>query len=142
MEHSDALSFFMSDAYTQGVFIHEVFAYMFFLPYIWYLYVLFTYKTYLQMNQKIYFIMPITLFLLAVALSTGIFILAMRNFIVDRRITSMILICGIFLCGEVYRMIIVKKAKTSRENMQRYVKKCKIMYSLFFLLYLGLIITL
>lgn len=136
MDIQQALELLENDAYAQGVLLHEVFACMFFLPYMWYLYVLFTYKTYLQMNRKIYFVMPITIFLLGVAIITGIFLLAMRNFIVDIRIFCMIIALCFFLMGEIYRMIRLKKAKTSLENMQSYVKFCKIMYIFFLVVYL------
>ncbi|RDU67639.1 hypothetical protein CQA53_01140 [Helicobacter didelphidarum] len=135
MDFEENFSFFLSDAYTQGSLMHEIFTCMFILPYVWYLLVLFSHKTYLSMNNKIYFIMPITFFLLSVAIVTGIFLLSMRGFIFDLRIILMIIVCYIFLAGEIYRLVTLKKAKTSLEGMKKYTKFCKIMYFLFLLLY-------
>ncbi|MWV62278.1 hypothetical protein DCO58_05075 [Helicobacter saguini] len=136
MDNDIDFSIFLNDSYLQGTLIHEIFACLFFIPYLWYLYTLFTFKTYLNLNHKMYFITPITIFLLCVALATGIFLLAMRNFILDSKISLMIIVCIIFLAGEIYRLVSIKKAKISKENMAKYVKKAKIMYLFFFFLYL------
>lgn len=120
--------FMQNNAYVQGVFLHEIFACLFFIPYIWYLFVLYRAETFLAMNRKIYFIMPITIFLLGVGIITGGFLLAMRHFVLDIRIISMILTLAIFLSGEIYRMKSLKKAKTSLNGMQRYRQICKVMY--------------
>lgn len=125
----------INDSYLQGIFIHEIFAYMFFIPYLWYLFLLFNHKTYKVMNHKIYFVVPITIFLISVALATGIFLLAMRGFVFDIRIVLMIVVSLIFIAGEIYRIKILKKAKTSKENMQNYVRTCKIMYISFLIIY-------
>lgn len=132
-------SIFMNDSYLQGTLIHEIFACMFFLPYLWYIYTLFRFKTFLALNQKIYFIMPITFFLLSVALATGIFLLAMRGFELNFKISLMIIVFLILIIGEIYRIKILKKAKTSKEGMLHYVKICKIMYISFLALYLATI---
>ena len=129
----------LHDSYLQGKLLHEIFACMFCVPYLWYLYVLFSKKTYLYINQKIYFIAPITFFLLGVALATGIFLCAMRSFIFDFRIILMIFVFIAFFGGEIYRIISLKKAKTSKEGMQKYVRFCKILYSCFLVSYVLLI---
>lgn len=139
MDNDIDFSIFLNDSYLQGTLIHEIFACLFFIPYLWYLYILFTFKTYLNLNHKMYFITPITIFLLCVALATGIFLLAMRGFMLDSRILLMIIIYAIFFAGEIYRLVSIKKAKISKENMQKYVKICKIMYIVFFFLYIFLI---
>ncbi len=133
------LEIILSDAYVQGIFIHEIFACLFFIPYIWYLYILYTYKTFLDMNKKIYFVMPITIFLLSVSIVTGGFLLAMINFMFDIRIIFMMFILIIFLFGEIYRIKRLKKAKISIEGMQKYVNICKKMYFLFLILYVCII---
>ena len=120
-----------SDAYMQGIFLHEIFACLFFIPYLWYLFILYRAKTFLDMNRKIYFVMPITIFLLGVGIITGGFLLAMRGFILDIRIIVMIFALLLFLIGEIYRMKTLKKARTSKEGMQRYRQTCKIMYLIF-----------
>ena len=120
-----------SDAYMQGIFLHEIFACLFFIPYLWYLFILYRAKTFLDMNRKIYFVMPITIFLLGVGIITGGFLLAMRGFILDIRIIVMIFALLLFLIGEIYRMKTLKKARTSKEGMQRYRQICKIMYLIF-----------
>lgn len=123
--------FMQNDAYTQGVFLHEIFACLFFIPYIWYLIILYRAETFLVMNKKIYFVMPITIFLLGVGIITGGFLLAMRHFLLDIRIIFMVFILAIFLAGEIYRMKSLKKAKTSLIGMQRYRQICKVMYICF-----------
>ena len=121
----DSLHTFMeSDAYMQGIFLHEIFACLFFIPYLWYLFILYRAKTFLDMNRKIYFVMPITIFLLGVGIITG-------GFILDIRIIVMIFALLLFLIGEIYRMKTLKKARTSKEGMQRYRQTCKIMYLIF-----------
>ena len=120
-----------SDAYMQGIFLHEIFACLFFIPYLWYLFILYRAKTFLDMNRKIYFVMPITIFLLGVGIITGGFLLAMRGFILDIRIIVMIFALLLFLIGEIYRMKTLKKARISKEGMQRYRQTCKIMYLIF-----------
>ena len=120
-----------SDAYMQGIFLHEIFACLFFIPYLWYLFILYRAKTFLDMNRKIYFVMPITIFLLGVGIITGGFLLAMRGFILDIRIIVMIVALLLFLVGEIYRMKTLKKARISKEGMQRYRQTCKIMYLIF-----------
>ena len=85
----------------------------------------------MDMNRKIYFVMPITIFLLGVGIITGGFLLAMRGFILDIRIIVMIVTLLLFLVGEIYRMKTLKKARISKEGMQRYRQTCKIMYLIF-----------
>lgn len=132
----DSLHTFMqNDAYVQGMFLHEIFAYLFFIPYFWYLFILYRAKTFLEMNRKIYFVMPITIFLLGVSIITGGFLLAMRGFVFDMRIIVMIAALLFFLVGEIYRMKTLKKAKTSKDSMQTYRKTCKIMYILFIVVF-------
>lgn len=141
MQNDIDFSIFTNDSYLQGMFIHEIFACLFFIPYLWYLFTFFRFKTFLALNQKIYFITPITIFLLSVALATGIFLLAMRGFSLDFRISLMIIVFAFFLGGEIYRLVRLKKAKISKEGMISYVRFCKIMYILFFFLYLFLIMV-
>ena len=124
-----------SDAYMQGIFLHEIFACLFFIPYLWYLFILYRAKTFLDMNRKIYFVMPITIFLLGVGIITGGFLLAMRGFILDIRIIVMIFALLLFLIGEIYRMKTLKKARISKEGMQRYRQICKIMYLIFVIVF-------
>ena len=124
-----------SDAYMQGIFLHEIFACLFFIPYLWYLFILYRAKTFLDMNRKIYFVMPITIFLLGVGIITGGFLLAMRGFILDIRIIVMIFALLLFLIGEIYRMKTLKKARISKEGMQRYRQICKIMYLTFVIVF-------
>ncbi len=130
----------VNEAYLQGVFIHECLSYFFVPVYIWYIYVMLRRKSFLDMNRRIYLTAPITIFLLSVAIFTGLFTLAMRNFAMDFGIFYMIVVCLIFLAGEIYRMVSLKRAKTSRENMQRYVKKFCIMYMIFILLYISILV--
>lgn len=132
-------TFMPNDAYMQGVFLHEIFACLFFIPYIWYLVILYRAKTFLIMNRKIYFVMPITIFLLGVGIITGGFLLAMRHFILDIRIIAMIFVLAIFLFGEIYRMKTLKKATISLREMQRYKKICKVMYIFFIIMLFCLI---
>ncbi|STQ87070.1 hypothetical protein LS73_006065 [Helicobacter muridarum] len=128
-----------TQGYLQGIFIHEIFACLLLLPYIAYLYVLFLSKTFLQLNHKVFLIMPITLLLLSVALSSGIFLLAMRGFESDIKIASMIMLFIIFISGEIYRIRTLRKSKTSRQGMQKYVKQCKIIYITFLMLHIACI---
>lgn len=139
MQETLHIMFEKNDAYMQGIFLHEMFACLFFVPYISYLIILYRAETFLTMNKKIYFVMPITVFLLGVGLITGIFLLSMRCFIIDIRILFMILVLLLFIVGEIYRIKTLKKATTSLEGMQRYRYICKIMY-LFFIAVLFCII--
>ncbi len=128
-----------TDAYMQGIFIHEIFAYLFFVPYVWYLYNFYTYKTFLELNKKVYFVMPITICVLSISIVTGIFLLAMRGFVFDIRIVLMMIVLIIFLIGEICRIKSLKRSKTSIINMQRYVDTFKKMYIAFLLLYIVII---
>ncbi|TLD81122.1 hypothetical protein [Helicobacter trogontum] len=124
-----------NDAYMQGIFLHEIFACLFFIPYLWYLFILYRAKTFLDMNRRIYFVMPITIVLLGVGIITGGFLLAMRSFIFDVRIVVMIVVLMLFLAGEIYRMKTLKKARTSKASMQVYRRTCKIMYIAFMIIF-------
>ncbi|RDU71048.1 hypothetical protein CQA66_07060 [Helicobacter aurati] len=128
-----------TEAYLHGVFLHEVFACLLVFPYIAYLYVLMRFRTFLQLNHRIFLIMPLTFLLLGIALVSGIFLLAMRGFVYDTKIILMLLVFGILLFGEIYRLKILRKAKISRQAMQRYVRKCLMMYLTFFFLHIALI---
>ncbi len=136
----DSLHIFIdNDAYGQGVFLHEFFACLFFIPYLWYLFILYNAKTFLEMNRKIYFVMPITIFLLGVGIITGGFLLAMRHFVLDTRIIAMVFVYILFLIGEIYRMKTLKKAKTNLASMQKYRHICKIMYLCFIAIFVCVI---
>lgn len=132
----DSLHIIMqNDAYTQGIFLHEIFACLFFIPYLWYLFILYRAKTFLEMNRRMYFVVPVTIFLLGVGIITGGFLLAMRSFIFDMRIVVMIAVLIFFLMGEIYRMKTLKKARISKTGMQIYRRTCKIMYVTFLIVF-------
>lgn len=116
------------NSYIHGILIHKIFSYIFFIPFLWYLYALFSFKTYLALNKKMFFIMPITFFLIFTSLFTGIFLLAMRGFFIDLKVLLMIVVISIFLVGEIIRLKKIKFAKTSEQNMCLYVKFCRTMY--------------
>lgn len=125
-----------SEAYAQGIWLHEILMGLFCIPYICYLVILYRSQTFLAMNRRIYLTMPITIFLLGAGLITGGFLLAMRHFVLDWRILCMIVLLSIFLVGEIYRMKSVKKARISESGMQRYRTICKRMYLCFLALFI------
>lgn len=127
------------NAFNQALAFHAFFAFLVVLPYIWNLFVLYTYKTYLGINQKMFFIMPLTFFLLSVNFFTGIFLHSMMVFKFSLKIYLMLFIVIIFIVGEILRIIKLKNSKISAERMKIYTLFCKRMYILFVVLYLILL---
>ncbi|PAF43275.1 hypothetical protein [Helicobacter sp. 11S02629-2] len=130
MDHS------IINPYMDGRTLHQIFASLLFIPYVWYIYVLFTFKTYKALNSKLFFIMPIVFFLVAVSFFSGIFLLAMRHFVMDFKISAMIFVFLCYAIGEGVRLKKIKFARTSEERFAKYVKGCKIMYICFLVLYI------
>ncbi|PAF53696.1 hypothetical protein BKH42_04145 [Helicobacter sp. 13S00482-2] len=129
----------IAKAFNDSVFFHSFFMYFMPVPFIINLYTLFNQKEYIRVNRKIWFVMPIIFFLIAVAFFTGIFLLAMGHFIIDAKIIMMIVVTLFIFLGEIFRIRRLKIAKTKEEFMISYLKICKILYLIDLILCLLLI---
>ena len=83
------------------------------------------------MNKKIWFIAPITFFLLSVAVLSGVNLWAFGHIELSLSLIGMITFCLFVLVGEIFRIKILKVARrTNLAAMQSYVRFSKILYIL------------
>lgn len=129
----------IAKAFNDSVFFHSFFMYFMPIPFIINLYALFNQKDYIRVNRKIWFVMPMIFFLVAVASFTGIFLMAMEHFALNAKIIFMAVVTAIIFVGEIVRIRRLKVAKTKEELMIAYLKFCKILYGVDLLLCLLLI---
>lgn len=120
----------LQEAFMSLLLYHKVFAAFFALPFVLNLLVLyFGANNLVAMNKKIWFIAPITFFLLSVSVLSGINIWAFGGVELSLGIIVMISFCVFVLLGEIYRIKILKVARrTSMEAMLGYIKFCKVLY--------------
>ncbi|PAF44883.1 hypothetical protein BJI48_02425 [Helicobacter sp. 11S02596-1] len=117
-------------AFNDSVFFHSFFMYFMPIPFLINLYALFTKKDYTAINRKIWFVMPMVFFLVAVAFFSGIFVMAMQYFFIDIKNALMIAVTLFIFIGEIIRVKKLKIAKTKQELMEAYLKFCKLLYGL------------
>lgn len=118
----------IAKAFNDSVFFHTFFMYFMPIPFIINLYALFNQRDYIKVNRKIWFVMPMIFFLIAVAFFTGIFVMAMTHFAISAKVILMIVVTAIIFIGEIVRIRKLKLAKTKEELMIAYLKFCKILY--------------
>lgn len=131
----------IAKAFNDSVFFHSFFMYFMPIPFIINLYTLFNQRDYIRVNRKIWFVMPMIFFLVAVAFFTGIFLVAMEHFAFSARVIFMVVVTAIIFIGEIVRIRRLKVAKTKEELMIAYLKFCKILYGIDLILCLLLIFT-
>lgn len=118
----------IAKAFNDSVFFHSFFMYFMPIPFIINLYALFSQRDYIRVNRKIWFVMPMIFFLVAVAFFTGIFLMAMGHFALNARVIFMVAVTTVIFIGEIVRIRRLKVAKTKEELMIAYLKFCKILY--------------
>ncbi|PDX34481.1 hypothetical protein BB462_06450 [Helicobacter pylori] len=119
-----------SSVMAQSLLVHAFFATMLALAFMINLYTLFKEKNFIQLNKKIYLVMPAIYILLSIALLSGIFIWAMQQFEFSFSAVAMLLGLLLMLIAEIKRHKSVKFAITKKERMEAYIKKAKILYCL------------
>ncbi|MDO7253247.1 hypothetical protein [Helicobacter cappadocius] len=129
----------IAKAFNDSVFFHSFFMYFMPVPFIINLYTLFNQRDYVRVNRKIWFVMPIIFFLIAVAFFTGIFLMAMGHFMFNAKVILMVIATVVIFVGEIVRIKRLKIAKTKEEFMIAYLKFCKVLYFIDLLLCLLLI---
>lgn len=120
----------IAKAFNDSVFFHSFFMYFMPIPFIINLYTLFNQRDYIRVNRKIWFVMPMIFFLVAVAFFTGIFLMAMGHFTLNARVIFMVVVTAIIFIGEIVRIRRLKVARTKEELMIAYLKFCKILYGI------------
>ena len=130
MQEFDTLT--LQETYMSLLLYHKIFAYFFALPFVLNLLVLFFGSHNLvKMNKKIYFIAPITFFLLSVAVLSGVNLWVFGHIELGLNLIVMITFCLFVFVGEIFRMKILKGARrTSFEAMQSYIRFSKVLYVL------------
>lgn len=132
----------LRDTFMSLLFYHKIFAYFFALPFILNLIVLFfTSHNLMRMIKRMYFIAPITFFLLSVAVLSGVNLWVFGHIPLNISLIAMMTFCIFVLVGEIFRIKILKVARrTNLSAMQSYVRFCKILYGLD-LLFFALIVV-
>ncbi|WP_394977145.1 hypothetical protein [uncultured Helicobacter sp.] len=130
------------ESFRQLTFYHSFFSLFLILPFVLNLWSLFFYKNLVQLNKRIWFMMPLIFFLLSVAVLSGLNILVFNPQSFGISTIVMIILCLVVFGGEIYRIKILKIARrTSLEAMQRYVVFCKILYTIDVILYALVILS-
>lgn len=130
------------ESFRQLNFYHSFFSFFFILPFVLNLWSLFFYKNLVQLNKRIWFMMPLIFFLLSVAVLSGLNILFFSPQSFKASTIVMIVFCLVVFGGEIYRIKILKIAKrTSLEAMERYVSFCKILYGIDIALYALIVLS-
>ncbi|RDU66876.1 hypothetical protein [Helicobacter equorum] len=130
------------ESFRQLTFYHSFFSLFLILPFVLNLWSLFFYKNLVQLNKRIWFMMPLIFFLLSVAVLSGLNILVFNPQSFGISTIVMIILCLVVFGGEIYRIKILKIARrTSLEAMQRYVVFCKMLYTIDIILYALVILS-
>lgn len=130
------------ESFRQLTFYHSFFSLFLILPFVLNLWSLFFYKNLVQLNKRIWFMMPLIFFLLSVAVLSGLNILVFNPQSFGISTIVMIILCLVVFGGEIYRIKILKIARrTSLEAMQRYVIFCKMLYTIDVILYALVILS-
>ena len=118
-------------AFSSLVFYHYFFSAFLALPFVINLITLFTYKNFISLNKKIWYVMPLLFFLITISALSGLNLSAMNHDFASPKVLVMSFYLGFVLFGEIYRIKLLKVAKrTSEEAMLEYVKKAKVLYLL------------
>ncbi len=130
-----------SPVIVQSLLIHAFFTALLAFAFIINLYTLFREKNLIQLNRKIYLVMPAIYILLSIALLSGVFIWAMQQFAFSFKAMAMLFGSLLMLMAEIKRHKSVKFAITKKERMEVYIKKAKILYFLETILIVVLIVV-
>lgn len=114
-----------SSVMAQSLLIHAFFAALLALAFMINLYTLFKEKNFIQLNKKIYLVMPAIYILLSIALLSGIFIWAMQQFAFSFSVVAMLLGLLLMLIAEIKRHKSVKLAITKKKGWKRISKRLK-----------------
>lgn len=118
-------------AFSSFLFYHYFFSAFLALPFVINLITLFTYKNFVALNKKIWYVMPLLFFLIAVSALSGLNLSAMGHNFTSPKVLAMFVYILFVFVGEIYRIRLLKVARrTSEEAMLDYVKKAKILYFL------------
>lgn len=118
-------------AFSSFLFYHYFFSAFLALPFVINLITLFTYKNFVALNKKIWYVMPLLFFLIAVSTLSGLNLSAMGHNFTSPKVLAMFAYILFVFAGEIYRIRLLKVARrTSEEAMLEYVKKAKILYIL------------
>lgn len=127
MQEFDAIK----EAFSSFLFYHYFFSAFLALPFIINLITLFTYKNFASLNKKIWYVMPLLFFLIAISTLSGLNLSAMGHNFTSPKVLAMFVYILFVFVGEIYRIRLLKVARrTSEEAMLDYVKKAKILYFL------------
>lgn len=127
MQEFDAIQ----EAFSSFLFYHSFFSAFLALPFIMNLITLFTYKSFASLNKKIWHVMPLLFFLLAISTFSGLNLSAMGHNFSSLWVLLMFAYVLFVLIAEIYRIKLLKVARrTNEEAMLQYVKKAKILYLL------------
>lgn len=132
----------IKETFSSFVFYHYFFSAFLALPFMINLVTLFTYKNFASLNKKIWYVMPLLFFLIAVCMLSGLNLSAIGHNFGSPWVLAMFAYTLFVLGGEIYRIKLLKVAKrTNEEAMLQYVKKTKILYILdllgFILIFFG-----
>ncbi len=114
-----------SSVMAQSLLIHAFFAAMLALAFMINLYTLFKEKNFVQLNRKIYLVMPAIYILLSIALLSGIFVWAMQQFEFSFSAVVMLLGLLLMLIAEIKRHKNVKFAITKKKEWKLTLEKLK-----------------
>lgn len=118
-------------AFSSFLFYHYFFSAFLALPFVINLITLFTYKNFVALNKKIWYVMPLLFFLIAVSTLSGLNLSAMGHNFTSPKVLAMFVYILFVFVGEIYRIRLLKVARrTSEEAMLDYVRKAKILYFL------------
>lgn len=118
-------------ALSSFLFYHYFFSAFLALPFVINLITLFTYKNFVALNKKIWYVMPLLFFLIAVSTLSGLNLSAMGHNFTSPKVLAMFVYILFVFVGEIYRIRLLKVARrTSEKAMLDYVKKAKILYFL------------
>lgn len=120
----------INKAFSDSVFFHTFFMYCMPIPFLLNLYTLFTQKNYSKIITKLWFVMILIFFLIAVASFSGIFVWAMNGFTLSYRIWLMIIVTFFIFLGEIWRIKKLKLARTQENLMISYINFAKLLYGL------------
>lgn len=127
MQEFDAIK----EAFSSFLFYHYFFSAFLALPFIINLITLFTYKNFASLNKKIWYVMPLLFFLIAISTLSGLNLSAIGHNFTSPKVLAMFIYILFVFVGEIYRIRLLKVARrTSEEAMLDYVKKAKILYFL------------
>lgn len=121
----------VKETFSSFMFYHYFFSAFLALPFVINLITLFTYKNFASLNKKIWYVMPLLFFLVAISTLSGLNLSAMGHNFTSPLVLAMFGYILFVIGGEIYRIKLLKVARrTNEEAMLEYAKKAKILYCL------------